>query len=406
MVSARIVSYILTIIWLITFLVLRKKLFTAKWYFYLLFVMSSAGIVLELDEYVDYGTQTYSIVNIILFAILQLCALIPWLKYDNSLKKVKFTINDKNIKTLKILYIILTLLSIWCIIYCLPYAILANTIGGLEIRSAGDGGVLPRTFLTTIASGIAALVPIGLLLFFVGLLDNRLKKYAFWVLLLPIAGILESMACMARELYIYIPIIFVFLYFVFANSLAKKMKKLLKKISFLFLVIFLIFLLIITISRFGPIASKNFITGTWGYFYQQPYVFDQTLQHFDNYKGFSKNLKFLDGIIPNDIKYYGVEMKTEWSFGTMYKGFYEMFGYTSLFIGTIVYIFFFYFTIRKSVFKKNPFSILVNFSIFLWLTISGLFYFRYGINNSYFILYLSMILLSHLFPKYLKVEYL
>lgn len=407
MISARMVSYILTIIWIVAFLILRKKYYTSKWYFYLLFVMAPAGIVLDLNSEVllwNVLTRKYDIFNIILFAVLLLLVLIPWMNFDKWLKNKKFIINVKCIGLLKRTFIILIILSLFCIIYCIPYAILANSIGGKNLRTSDVVTLLPVSPLTTIVTGIATLAPIGILFFFIGLLDYRLRKYAIGVLLLPLAGVVHSMTMAARELYIFLPITFIILYVAFRSSLSLKQIKAIKKVMLIFGVFIGFFFSAITFSRFGEFGSESFISGTWGYFYQQPYVFDQTLQFFDNFKGFSKCLSFLGEIIGVYSPKTDVMYITEISFGTMYKAFYEMYGYSSLILGTIIYVAFFSMMSKFSIKRKKVFSILVNFSIFIWFTISGLFYFRYGSIDAQFILYILMMLFSSFYPQFIKVK--
>jgi hypothetical protein len=369
--------------------------------------MSSAGIVLNLDNvYLLWNviTQRYELFNIILFGILLLLVLIPWLKYDKFFYRYKIIINGKFIKQIKSIYIVLILLSLFCIIYCLPYAIIANTMGGEAVRTSDMVSLLPNSILTTIAAGVATLAPIGILFFFIGLLDVRLKKYSIGVLLLPFASVVHSMTLAARELYIFLPVTFIVIYTAFSNSLALRQKKIIKKFSLICGAFLVSFFMLITLSRFGEFGSESFISGSWGYLYQQPYVFDQTLQFFDNYGGFSKTLQFLGKLlgiysVKSDLVYV-----TEFSFGTMYKGFYEMYGYRSLIMGSIIYILFFTIMANLSIRKKNTFSILINYSIFIWFTISGLFYFRYGKIDAQFILYLLLVLISSFYPKFLNIE--
>ncbi len=403
MISARTVSLILTTIWVIVFFITRKKQITSKWYFYLLFIMSTAGIFLDLDKLIYYVTQSYSFLNIALFAILLLLVLIPWMAYDKWLKNTRFVINERYMGLLKLLYVVLFLLSVFCLLYCMPYAIMAISIGAEDIRNSGEGFLLPRSFLTTMATGVATLAPVGLLLFYIGLLDKRLKIYSLGVLLVPLASVVHSMACAGREMYVFLPITFIVLYVAFSKSLSLRQRKLLKRIMILGGAFLAFFFITITKSRFGEFGSDYFISGTWGYLYQQPYVFDQTLQFFDNYKGFSKSLTFIGNIFGAYTQQTEILYRMEWSFGTMYKAFYEMYGYSSLIIGSIIYTAIFTIMAKSCLKKTNTFSTMFNFVIFIWFTISGLFYFRYGAIDAQFILYMMMVLLSPLYPRIVLV---
>lgn len=361
--------------------------------------MSSAGIILDMDKMIYFETQTYLLNNILLFALLLLLVVIPWLKYDKYIINVNFAVNEKYINSLKFIYSILFVLSIVCIIYCLPYAIAANSLGAETMRQIGC--LMPISFMTTFATGIATLAPIGILLFFIGLLSPKLVFHAVLILILPIASIIHSMTFAARELYIFLPLTFIIVYLTFKDSLSINIRIKIKQISLIIGILMIISFVTITINRFGKIGTDSFIEGTWGYIYQQPYVFDQTLQFFTNFKAFSSNLSFIGNFLGENTTNKDLELTTEWCFGTMYQAFYEMYGYISLFIGSITYLLVFNYMAKKSIKSGRPFMIMVNFIIFLWFTISGLFYFRYGKIDAQFILYMLIIFLSSLYPPFI-----
>lgn len=390
------VSIILLIVWSLAFLINRKKIYSAKIYFYILFIMSSAGVILDLNFY--YYTKTYNAFVILLFAFIMLLVLIPWKQFDNWMKRNIIVINEKYIGLIKGTIILCSFLSIFTIIYCLPYALMAHTLGALDVRQ--EEGLFPASPLTTLAAAVAGLTPFGILGFFICRLDTRLYLYSFLSLLLVISGVVHSMAWMARELYVFLPITFVILYFLFKNSMSLKTIKYIKYLSIGIGFLLVIFFLEISTSRFGEAGSDEFISGTWGYIYQQPYVFDQTFRHFDNFYAFDRRLQFLGPIFGVGDGEFDYNNSAEYSFGTMYNEFYQMFGLSSLIIATFLYIFYFYKVSRICISRKLTFSIVVNFTLFIWFTVSGLFYFRYGIT-SYFLLYLFISLISLRCPSVL-----
>lgn len=396
------VSLLLFVVWIVFYFINRKKIYSAKIYFFILFMMSFAGIVLDLDSSIYYYTQTYSVYTILLFSVLMLLSLIPWRQYDRWMLGKTIIVNERCLLVIKLILYILVFSSILSIIYCFPFALYAMRLGAYEVRTS-EIGLLPPNVLTTIASAIAGLAPFGLLFFFILRLNEKLRKYSFSILLLPIAGIVHSMACTARELYIYLPITFVILYLFFRSSLQSYDKKLIKRLGlFSFTLLFVLFILI-SISRFGNLGSNSLISGTWGYVYQQPYVFDQTLRFFNNFYAFDRRLPFIGswfGIGDGRFELYD---HVEWSFGTMYSEFFQMFGYVSLFWGSILYLLFFYFMSLIVIRRNNIFAIVVNFTLFIWFTISGIFYFRYG-NTSYFLMYLFISIVSLYFPKILLIK--
>ena len=368
------VSLLLFCIWFVFYLINRKTIYTAKIYFCILFMMSLAGIVLDLDNTIYYYTQTYSVYTILLFSVLMLLALIPWKVYDRWMSGITIIVNEQYLRFVKFIIIILIFLSLLSIIYCLPFALFAMRLGAYEIRTS-EGGILPPSIFTTIASAIAGLAPFGLLFFFISRLNKELKKYSFFMLLLAIAGIVHSMACAARELYIYLPITFIILFLLFRNSLQNYDKKLIKRVGLSLLALLVVFFILISVSRFGKLGSDSFISGTWGYVYQQPYVFDQTLRFFNNFYAFDRRLPFLGTWFGVGDGHFELYDHVEWSFGTMYNEFFQMFGYSSLFWGSVIYLLFFYFMARIAMRKNIIFAMVVNFTLFIWFTISGIFYF-------------------------------
>ena len=395
------VSIVLLLLWGISYFINKKWLYTAKIYYLLLFVMASAGVLLDLDSRILYYTQSYSFSTILLFAILMLIILIPWKRYDNWMTNYILEVNGKYIQVIKPILLILILLSVFTIIYCSPYALNAMMLGALDIRTSDSAGLLPPTIATTLASAVAGLAPFGLLLFFICRLDKRISSFSLWLLLLPLASVIHSMACAARELYIYLPLTFLILYMFFTKSLSTRDNKKIKRLLFIILSILGFFFLSISISRFGEVGSDSFVSGTWGYLYQQPYVFDQTLRYFDNFYAFDRRLPFLGTIFNVGDGSFEVYDSVEWSFGTMYNEFYQMFGYTSLFIGAFLYVAIFYFFCKLSIRKKSAMAIAINLTIFIWFTISGIFYFRYG-DTSYFLLYLFIACVSLWCPSILN----
>lgn len=413
MISATAVSYILLGIWLIIFIILKRYLFSNRGYFVLLLVMCSAGILLPIDDYINYVSKQYDLSNIILFSVLMIITLIPWIKFDSWLKRVDcIRVCPAYIKLFKTTFSALFLLCLFAIIYALPYGITALSMGGNDIRTMEGDGLLPHTFATTICTGAGCLTPVTILAFYITLIEPRLKAYIVPMFIASLTYLFTSMPSCARDGYIYIPLTYLFMYKIFKNSLSINGKTMLKKLAVFSLVGGLLVFLAITLDRFvgtekGGNAQYGFIYGTWGYFFQQPYVFDQVLQHFTRFFGFNRRLKFLVPItgisgFEYDTRYAD---SFEWSFGTMYAEFYEMGGYIALFFMTIVFISIFWFFIAKHIRKKHTIALMIVFSIYLYHVITGLFYYRLGMNESETLLYVFLVLFAFLVPKVLTVEY-
>ena len=136
------------------------------------------------------------------------------------------------------------------------------------------------------------------------------------------------------------------------------------------------------------------IAGTWGYFYQQPYVFDETIQHQVYFHGISHRFPLLGQImnLPPSTNHI-LDFKFEWMFGTMYASFYSATGWPSLIIASLFFMLSWAIVLRTHLRKHNYLGLLVVFSLYLYFLISGLFYLRLS-AVSVTITYLVIIALS------------
>lgn len=397
------VSIVLTIIWGLAYIKLKNHLVTSKGYFFLLLLMALAGIVLPLNRYLDLGYDPiFSLSNTILFAFLLLSALYPWLVFDKGIKGInQFIVKPIFYSYLRTAAIIMILLSVYAMAYTLPYAIIGYTMGAGEVRAyILDESILPASPLTTIAVGVGFLAPLYIVMFFLCLITPALKKYSAWMFIASLAYLVTSAPAQARDGFIMIPLTYYFVYRVFRNSLNTDAIRKLKKLIRVFIPIGLLFLLIITIDRFykGSYESLNpiesMIAGTWGYFYQQPYVFDETIQHQVYFHGISHRFPLLGQImnLPPSTNHI-LDFKFEWMFGTMYASFYSATGWPSLIIASLFFMLSWAIVLRTHLRKHNYLGLLVVFSLYLYFLISGLFYLRLS-AVSVTITYLVIIALS------------
>lgn len=406
------VSVVLIIIWGAAYYTLRKKIFTSKGYFMLLFVMAIAGIVLPLDEMLDLGCEpSFSFLYTILFAFLLLSAIIPWIDFEKYLKTIKrFNINPSCLPTLRIAIITMTLLSIFAILYTLPYAIIAYKMGAADIRWViKDQSLLSISPLTTVAVGVGLISPIYIYLFYLSLLTPELHKYSKYLFLGSLTYLVTSAAFQARDGFVFIPLTYFFLYQVFKKSLPELSKEYLKRTFKLVLPILLVGILVISFDRFfekgSSDAYKSLIGGTWGYFYQQPYVFDVNLQHMQHFQGLGHRFELI-GVLFN-LPYstnYAPNYQFEWMFGTMYSSFYSASGWGSLLTASVFFSLSWLIVLRRLCGSHNHMGALLVFSLYIYFLISGLFYFRFSAMNIT-IVYLILIVISFSLNNYILVEY-
>lgn len=410
------VSIVLLIIWSISYLCHKNRLYSAKIYYFLLLIMGSAGILIPELPLMGLYPNKYYLSNIILFAFLLIITIIPWITYDKLYKyKPIFTIKDKYIGSLKLTFTVTIVLSFISIAYLLPYAIRSFLIGAEEIRSMSTNeSILPQTFLTTFSVGISALYPVTILFVYITLLDTRLSKYTVFLIISSFTYLVSNTAITGRDGFIFIPLIYIVMFFVFKYSISKDKLKKIKQYGIISGTLLILVIGSVTINRFYNDSSylskkdskHGLIYGTWGYFYQQPYVFDHVIEDFKSFYGFKRRLKFLDKI--TDLKGQEYDKKRrklyEMMFGTQYAEFYQISGYSSLFILTIIFTWFFNYLANIFRRKRNYFAMFISFAIYLNFTVAGMFYFRIGNSNGEFFLNIALIIATFFIPNILQLR--
>lgn len=412
MLSTSLVSVVLLIVWGAFYLFMREKMFTSKMYFALLLLMGSAGLLFNPLPLMGLQPEFYRLGNVILFALLMGFTVIPWLKVDKLFGKgVAVSIKEDAISRIKSTNIFLIILSLYSIVYSFPYAVTATIMGADDVRTLiADDYMMPKTFFTTLAVGFASLAPINVLMFYLSLLDKRLKKYSVWLAISSTAIMVTNAASAARDTFIFIPLTYVCFYILFKGSIEEKAKKNIKKIGIVALLLLLFVLGGITLDRFfndrGSEKESLLLYGTWGYFYQQPYVFDHILDYSKSFYGFERRLQFLDGAFGiHGTEYVATYAdRMDYMFGSMYAEFYQINGYGTLLVGFLLYILVFYTILSSHYKKKNYFALLMSFSVYFIFTISGMFYFRYGGNDSEFLFYMSILLITFFVPNFLTIR--
>lgn len=403
MIGYKDVTVILLIVWAAAYFIFRRKFYSSKGYFFLLALMAGAGLFLDIDHFVHYYSQTYNVVNILVFAVLMVATLIPWIVFDNSFRHWhSIEIMEGSIPLFRKVFIAEILMGAYAIVYSLPYGLMALSMGADEVRLFITGGSFyPRNIFTTICVGIGYLSPIMILSFYLSLLNDNLRKFSTFLLIASLSYLFTMLPYAARDGFIFLPLTFIFLYRVFRNSIDVNIQKKIKKYSLLFGSLMLAVVLVITIDRFysnaksGLSSTDSLIYGTWGYFFQQPYVFDQTIQHFHDFFGFGRRFELINILLGKDNGSWDLEALTT-SFGTMYSEFYSVSGWSSLLILSLFYYISFGWLIKHL--RYNEFSQLLVFSIYLYYTITGLFYYKMfllSVTELYLVLLCSSLFISN-----------
>lgn len=238
------------------------------------------------------------------------------------------------------------------------------------------------------------------------MLDKRLQKYTILLIISSLSYIVMTLAICARDGFIYTSLTYVVLFFVFKRSLSQKSIAKIKRITTIIAPIVFTLFLSFSLARFFVTGndSKELLYGTWGYLYQQPYVFDHVLDSFHDFYGFERRLSFLKDVIPLAGHEYTASNIIEYMFGTQFAEFYEISGLSSLIILSFLYILLFYIVIATHIRRNLIFPVLLSFLIYFYFTISGIFYFRFGGNNSEFLFFVAILLSSFFVPNILTIN--
>lgn len=407
------VSIFLLIVWTIFYIVLKRRMVSLKLYFVLLVFMASAGLIFHPLPLMGLYPDIYRFINIVLFSILMVLGIIPWLDFDKFLKR-RFVIilNERYLFLIKLCFLISIICSFYAIIYSIPYSVISYSMGANNVRLLLDTGdtLMPQNVFTTLAIGFGAFSPVNIIFVFISLLDKRLKRYTLFLVISSTSYIVTTFASAARDGFILIPLTYIVFFIIFKASLSQKHIKLLKRYSIIVGSILAVGFSFITLDRFNSSDNTGYVTddliyGTWGYFYQQPYVFDHRIEE-PIFYGFKRRLVFLDGMFGVDgQEYYKTESIAHQMFGTMYLEIYEIAGYSSLFIITFIYIILFLSIIKYHRRHRNIFPMLLAFCIYFYFTISGMFYFRFAGNTSEFLFYMMLLFSSFIIPNILRIKY-
>lgn len=383
------VSLYLTFLLVLLSILFKKKVgkgASVNVLFWLLIIMVTPGFVIDLQELFFWGEV--GVTNITLFILLLFITAIPWISFDKWYKKIpSVEINNYGASVLSVVFIVVILSCIFSYIYIAPYALKSFGLGAAETRSLvnADESVLPTSILTTFAVGVSSISPFYIFFFFLSLLHPSLKKYSFWLFASSFIYIWVSMPFMSRDGFVTLPVFFIIFYLLFKKSLGDSDVKKVKRYFSILAGVAGSMLLIYSVSRFfintGSAGGNGFlglIDGTWGYIYQQPYVFDRTITYQHTWHGLSVRFPLIADILGLPIVNVDRYQDFETMFGTMLSEFYSIGGYWSLFVFTGSFVLIYYVGIRILIRKHNYFSVFLLFITYLIIEVTGLFYYRYG----------------------------
>lgn len=402
-----ITAIILSVIWLLFYVHGKKALQTGKIYFIFLFFMILPSW-LQPDWMLFWIETEVNYFYIIIFGLLLMSGFYPWYIFDKYITrhKVRFEINPKKIKRLKVWFTVIIILSLYSIVYLLPYAIMGMILGAAETRNIiKTGSLLPASIFTTLAVGFAALNIYCILFFYVSSLSPELKKYRFWLLLSSLSYIVASSAVTGRDGLVVLPVFFLVFYLLFKSSYSFALQRVLKKSIIIMVIIMGVLMSIITASRFYANEDNDeLFIGTLGYISQQPYVFNTTIEKQNDFHGFELRFPLVNRIIGIPEHKISRSWGFETQFGTMYAEFYSIYGWWTLFFMAILFCTYYSFTIRYLLTKKKIWGAVLMFTVYLYIMITGLFYCRAGSNTLINVFYILLSVGPLFVRNYLKIK--
>lgn len=396
-------TIILFTIWLIFYLSIRKQIKSGKLYFLLLMFMLLPVALDSSDMIMSSWFHDVHFINMVVFALCLVGGFLPWLVFDRWNKRRIFIVPDKSVPTLKIIFTILILGSVYSILYTIPFAIKALTLGADQVRFMikTKGSLMPSSPLTTIAVTFAGCNIFAILFFYIACLTPALKKYRIWLIISSLSYVVSCFAITARDGLIILPCFYIVFYIVFNRSLSESIQIKAKK-SIKYLVIFAaVFMAIFSFQRFYKEESSlnELYQGTVGYMSQQRYVFDEVITKQNDFWGLEHRFPLynrLIGIPDHEVK---INREFEWSFGTMYAEFYDAFGWSGLIIMSLIFISFYYFSFRLLKRFNSTFGLLMMFTVYFYIALTGMFYTRAGGSVSMNLFYLILSVMPFFLPN-------
>lgn len=380
------VSIYLTTLLLLVVLFLKRivgKGASIKVMYWLLFLMFTPGFILDIQKLYFWGEV--GIANISLFFVLLILTTIPWITFDKWYKKIpSIMVTDKGARVLGPVFFIVIISCFFSYIYIYPYALKSFALGAMETRNIVNAheSVMPANYLTTFAVGVSSISPFYVFFFYLSMLHPWLRKYSFGLFISSFIYIVVSMPFMSRDGFVTLPLFYIIFYLIFAKSLEKKDTKRVKRYFSIITIVSGSLMLIYSVSRFFDGSYNNsyygFISGTWGYLFQQPYVFDRTIIFQHDWHGVGLRFPILSVFSETPVREVIRNQDFETRFGTMLAEFYSIGGYWSLYAFTTAFIFIYYFGLRILIHQEKYFSIFLFFITYLMIEVTGLFYYRYG----------------------------
>lgn len=392
----------------LTFRIYQKKGFTSSCFIFLLYTFSCISAVI-LTFFYGLGNNMYITdynIGYIFLLVAILLFLYPF--YDIKDDKIEVIIIPKY-TYLKLFAIVLTLLSLFSIVYFLPIAkkmIFIDIVDIAQVRidvAHGKHPFIENSIYNTIAGTSATFYTLQLLFFFIFLVRNN--RISYLMLLSSFSYPLFVLAYMGRDGILFWVMTFISFFLLFKNRISKNNVRKLKKILLIISIPFTLIFIIITIGRFVVDEynqSENIVYPILNYLGQGPINFSE-LYNTDIYSScYGKNLFPI--FFEADVAYqYKMEKYSivPWVFKTFVSPIYLDFGpFFTLLIGVIL-ISIYNYTYRLKKQRVFSLSLLIIYTLFFTIYSQGIFYFRQMnvVGNLYIIVMITLAFFVGRLPK-------
>lgn len=403
----------------ITYMMYKRKGMASSVFLLMLYTFSAAT-ALGLVALDFYGTnpkiQDYDSGSLFLMVALFLF-LYPFYDVNDGYIKC-ICIPDRRV--LDVFATILTVLSLFSVIYFIPIAaemmfVDVDEVYDLRVAVArGENPFITPTIYNTIAGTAATFYSVQQLLFFIYIIREHRRSYVKWfnwlILLSSFSYPVFVLAYMGRDGVVFWIITFISMLLLFKNFIHEDLAMKIKKAALYIMLPFALVLVFITVGRFvvsGPEGGHGLLYSIFNYFGQGPVNFAEIYYTDIRAMGFGKNvLPLFFGDQQVDLRYqlnqYGL---VPWVFKTFVYNIYSDFGsFYTLLIGLGMALLYKFTFVEDRVKRTFSFQFVLLYTLFFTIYSQGLFYFRqYNRVGNLYIITLLMLAFVFLFVKQERV---
>lgn len=219
--------------------------------------------------------------------------------------------------------------------------------------------------------------------------------------------LVNSFAFAGRDGLIILPAFYAVFFILFKTSMKSYILKSVKKTLLVLMILVGVFFIMFTTDRFFSDKNMNVLyDGTLGYISQQPYVFDSTIKYQNDFHGWELRFPLVNrllGVSKYDVERTGGDFETQ--FGTMYSEFYSINGWGSLVLVSFIFVSYYSFAIYYLRKRRKIFGLLMIFTVYLYIVISGLFYCKAGSTVLINVFYIVLSIIPFFFKDYILIKY-